>query len=77
MKVAHHESEFSTLTNFLRNTKPDYAVISCGEGNSYGHSHAELLKRLKRIGCSIWITKDSGAILLETDGKRMKLGGWK
>ena len=71
LKVAHHGSKFSTGQEFLRATNPDYALISCGENNIYGHPHEELLDRLNDIGSEVIITYDSGAITLMTDGKSM------
>ena len=43
LKVAHHGSGTSTSTDFLIATKPEYAIISCGRDNSYGHPTTELL----------------------------------
>ena len=39
--------------------------------NRYGHPHEELLERLQRNGVEVMITKESGAITIKTDGKRM------
>lgn len=36
-KVAHHGSRSASTQEFLNAAQPKYAVISCGEGNSYGH----------------------------------------
>ena len=36
-KVGHHGSKYSTSKDFFKAVKQSYAVISCGEGNSYGH----------------------------------------
>ena len=35
LKVGHHGSDTSTTYPFLREIMPQYAVISCGAGNSY------------------------------------------
>ena len=37
LKVGHHGSDTSTGYRFLNEVDPDYAVISVGKGNSYGH----------------------------------------
>lgn len=46
LKVAHHGSRTSSSEEFLR----EYAVISVGDGNSYGHPEQEALDRLKANG---------------------------
>lgn len=73
LKVAHHGSRYSTSYDFLETVKPEYAVISCGRKNSYGHPHPELLSRLELIKCHIFITSDSGAITIETNGEVMNI----
>ena len=37
LKVGHHGSDTSTGYLWLREVDPEYAVISVGKGNSYGH----------------------------------------
>lgn len=46
LKLGHHGSKTSTTAPFLDVIKPEYAVASCGEGNSYGHPHQEVLNLL-------------------------------
>ena len=46
IKVGHHGSSDSSNIHFLRKVAPQYAVLTCGEGNPYGHPHAQLLRRL-------------------------------
>lgn len=62
LKVAHHGSKYSTCQEFLNRTKPVLAVISCGEDNSYGHPHSEVLERLSDAQTQMLITQDTGAI---------------
>ena len=50
LKIGHHGSQTSTSDFFLQKVSPTYAVISCGEGNSYGHPHPETLKKLNDAG---------------------------
>lgn len=71
LKAAHHGSAYSTGEEFLERFMPLYTVISCGEKNSYGHPHEELLRRLQECGTNTLITYRSGAITFETDGERV------
>lgn len=50
LKVAHHGSDGSSRDPFLQHVKCEYAVISVGDGNSYGHPEQETLDRLKANG---------------------------
>ena len=46
LKVAHHGSKTSTCMDFLNKIDCEYAIISCGAGNDYGHPTPEALERL-------------------------------
>lgn len=71
LKVAHHGSRNSTPEELLRLLKPRLAVISCGEDNSYGHPHPELMERLNRAGCRIYMTPQTGALSLRLRSNRL------
>ncbi|MBO5927004.1 MAG: MBL fold metallo-hydrolase [Clostridia bacterium] len=65
LKVGHHGSGTSTSKAFLNLIKPEYAVISCGEGNSYFHPHQEVLDRLINANCqNVYRTDNNGDIVL-------------
>ena len=68
-KVGHHGSRYSTSKDFFQAVDPFYAVISCGEGNSYGHPHAETLNTLRTNGVMVYRTDEAGTIVASTDGK--------
>lgn len=67
-KTAHHGSSTANTEAFLEAVKPEYAVISCGEGNSYGHPHAETLNRLRAMGVQVFRTDEEGTIVASSDG---------
>lgn len=67
-KVGHHGSNTSTGDAFLDAMSPDFALISSGKGNSYGHPHGDVLEKLAAAGAKILRVDLSGEILLETDG---------
>lgn len=73
LKVGHHGSENSTTYPFLREVMPEYAVISVGEGNSYGHPRPEALGRLHDAGVTVLRTDEVGTIICTSDGKTVAL----
>ena len=73
LKVAHHGSGYSTSSELLKLLQPEIALISCGLNNRYGHPHPELLKRLEEAGARVYLTYESGAITLFTDGKKLSI----
>jgi len=66
LKIAHHGSQSSSSSNFLKMVLPKYAVISAGYDNPYGHPHTEVLNRLmdlkRTIGTKTFITYKDGTI---------------
>lgn len=75
-KVAHHGSKNSTSEEFLKVVSPSYAVISAGRKNMYGHPSKETIKRLREVGSIILSTQENGAIMIVTDGEKMKVKGY-
>lgn len=69
LKAGHHGSSTSTGSEFLEIVKPEYAVISCGAGNSYNHPSASVMKRLGEYGVRVFRTDLQGSIIAESDGK--------
>ena len=64
LKVGHHGSNTSSSKNFLEQIKPEVALISVGQGITYGHPTQATLKRLSNIGAKIYRTDENGTILL-------------
>lgn len=67
-KVGHHGSSSSYSVEFLNAVSPTYAVISCAEGNSYGHPHAETLNNFRSMGVQVFRTDEQGSIVATSDG---------
>lgn len=68
MKAGHHGSDTSNSREFLEAVAPEYVVISCGEGNDYGHPRAEVLNNLRSMGISVFRTDEQGSIVAVSDG---------
>lgn len=67
-KASHHGSRTANTEEFLQTVDPDYVVISCGQDNSYGHPHAEVMNRLRAMGISVFRTDEQGTIVAYSDG---------
>ncbi len=65
LKVGHHGSKNSSAADFLAAVQPKLCLISAGKDNSYGHPHADTLKRLHDVNCQIISTIDTGSMTLE------------
>jgi len=73
LKVPHHGSKTSSTMEFIEWCNPEYAVISCGKNNRYGHPHEEVLKRYADKNVKVINTADSGAITIYSDGKKFSI----
>ncbi|HEX3011396.1 MAG TPA: MBL fold metallo-hydrolase, partial [Syntrophomonadaceae bacterium] len=73
LKVGHHGSDSGTSTAFLNLVQPQYAIISVGEDNPYGHPHQETLNRLQECGSQIMRTDLNGTIVIHTDGNKLDI----
>lgn len=71
LKLAHHGSSSSTSEEFFNAVNPDYAIISCGKGNSYGHPHRETLELLKKHRTPYYRTDEVGTVVFSTDGANL------
>lgn len=67
LKVGYHGAGSSSAQSFIKAVSPDVAVISCGEGNSYGHPHADTLAILNAVGADIYRTDEQGTIQVTAD----------
>ena len=73
LRVAHHGSNTASTAEFLQAVQPEYAVISVGKDNGYGHPHQEVLNRLENAGCKILRTDELGTIIMMTNGETIDL----
>ena len=73
LKAGHHGSATSSGESFLEKLSPEITVLSYGRKNRYGHPAKEVKERLGNIGSEILETGISGAVMIEIDGKKMKV----
>lgn len=71
LKVGHHGSDTSTSYPFLRAVMPQYAVISVGAGNSYGHPSEDVLSRLRDAETTVYRTDQQGTVVAYSDGTQV------
>lgn len=71
LKAGHHGSKTSTGKEFVEAVSPEFAVISCGKDNSYGHPSPEVLEALE--GAEILRTDKEGNIKFVSDGSKVWL----
>ena len=69
LKVGHHGSDTSTSYLWLREASPDYAIISVGSDNSYGHPTEATLSKLRDADVKTFRTDMQGHIICTSDGK--------
>lgn len=75
LKLGHHGSKTSSAEIFLAAVSPEYAVVSAGKDNQYGHPHQEVIDRVKNMGIPIFSTAESGTIMFTSDGETVRVAG--
>ena len=68
LKVGHHGSSTSSSYHFIRRTDPEYAIISVGADNSYGHPHEEVVSRFNDAEIPMLRTDELGTIIASSNG---------
>jgi competence protein ComEC len=69
LKVGHHGSVTSTRPEFLARVAPQWAVVSCGLHNRYGHPREEVLEELQTAKVHTYSTDVDGAMCFDLNGK--------
>lgn len=68
LKLGHHGSRYSTGYSFFLAVSPDYAAVSCGTNNEYGHPHFETLSLLYVTHTALYRTDKDGTITFRLNG---------
>ena len=81
IKIPHHGAGFSNspykragvLNEFIRVLDPDYAVISVGKNNGYGHPSKETLHLLEQADVKVYRTDENHNIFVKSNGKTVSV----
>ncbi len=73
VKVAHHGSRTSSISDFIKATNAEYAIIPVGRKSMFGHPHKEIVERWLEAGAKIRTTGERGTISISTDGKDLQI----
>lgn len=73
LSAGHHGSSTSNSEDFVYAVNPKTVLISCGEGNSYGHPHREALTLFEKIGAKVYRTDIEGSIVIKSDGNTISV----
>jgi len=71
LKVGHHGSKYSSGLNFLKEVKPEYAIISVGEDNSFGHPSLRVLDNFRKVNTEVLRTDKKGDIIFLSNGQTL------
>ncbi|MDR0965040.1 MAG: MBL fold metallo-hydrolase [Myxococcales bacterium] len=72
-KIAHHGSRHASGDAILAELKPDFAVVSAGKNNRYGHPTQEALDRCRKAGAQVYRTDTDGEVIFTSDGKHVRV----
>jgi competence protein ComEC len=71
LKLGHHGSKTSSSDEWLDAVNPEYAVVSAGLNNKYGHPHASVMQAVAARNIKVDETSKEGTITFYSDGKTM------
>ncbi len=77
LKVPHHGSRYSLSSRFLELVDPEYAFISCGLNNVYGHPHKSVIDFLSESVSSIHSTDINHAAVYISNGEHIWQDKWR
>lgn len=73
IEVGHHGSKTSSSEIYIEAVSPQYAIISVGKDNTYGHPNKEILDILNKDKVKVLRTDELGRITFQSDGKEFVL----
>ncbi len=76
LKAPHHGSATSSTPELLHALEPDLVVFSAGRANRFGHPAPAVVARYRALGTTMFSTAEDGAVIVDTDGKSVRVRGW-
>jgi competence protein ComEC len=76
VKAPHHGSASSSTVPFVQAAHPSAVVFSAGRGNRFGHPAPAVVDRYRGAGAVMFRTDEDGAVVLDTDGRTVKISTW-
>ncbi len=73
LKIGHHGSASSSTDRYLDAVDPNYAVISVGADNIYGHPHPDVLEAIQSRNIRLYRTDKQGTVVFTTDGTNISV----
>lgn len=72
LKLGHHGSHTSSSLLWLETVKPEFAIVSAGKNNKFGHPSQDVISNLNSLGIKYLETFKTGNIKFKTDGDKIK-----
>src|SRR3954470_8969986 len=76
VKAPHHGSAGSSSQPFVAALHAVAVIFSAGQRNPFGHPAPIVVERYRTAGAHIFSTPQDGAIVIDTDGRRVRICGW-
>lgn len=67
----HHGSATATSNDFLMKAVPEFAVISCGTDNQYGHPDKDTMDKLQSMDIQVYRTDKQGTVIATSTGTKI------
>ena len=77
LKVPRHGSLTASTKEFIAAVKPSLAIFSVGFRNPFGLPREEVITRYKEAGAEVLRTDQDGAIIVESDGEKIRYRTYK
>lgn len=77
VKVPRHGSQTASTTEFIAAAQPMLAIVSAGARSRSEAGREEVAERYRQTGAEVLSTYQDGAIIVESDGNKLRYLGYK